>query len=175
MPSKPISIAIVGAGPSGAALARLLQVLPPKHQHSIQVTVFERETQLHDRDQGGTLDLHDETGIAALKLAGLADLPAFTSMARWDGDAMVLCDKDMQRWLSLESTKYGSWLAQGKPEDDRLQLRQLLIDSLAKGTVVWGKHISRVEHAAEGAFVLHFQDGTSQGPPTLSTRLWARV
>lgn len=165
MAAEPLRIAIVGAGPSGSVLARLLQVLLADRRDSLQVTVFERETQLHDRDQGGTLDLHDETGIAALKLAGLVDTPEFKSMARWDGDAMVLCDKRMRRWLSLGSTNDGSWLAQGKPEVDRLQLRQLLLSSLAKGTVVWGKQISRVEQAEDnGVSTLHFTDGTTQGP-----------
>jgi 2-polyprenyl-6-methoxyphenol hydroxylase-like FAD-dependent oxidoreductase len=164
MPSEPLRIAIVGAGPSGTTLARLLQV-QSETKGKLQVTVFERETQLHDRDQGGTLDLHDETGLAALKLAGLADTPAFESIARWDGDAMVLGDKHMRRWLSLGSTKDGSWLAQGKPEVDRLQLRQLLLSSLAEGTVVWGKHISRVEQDPwDRTSVLHFEDGTTQGP-----------
>lgn len=163
MSSKSLNIAIIGAGPAGATLARLLQVLLADHEDKYQVTIFERETKLHDRDQGGTLDLHDETGIAALKLAGLADTSEFKSIARWDGDAIVLCDKTMRRWLSLGSTKDGSWFAQGKPEVDRLQLRQLLLSSLQKGTIVWGRHISHVELLEDSTSVLHFADGTQQG------------
>ncbi|KAL6857745.1 hypothetical protein ACO1O0_005187 [Amphichorda felina] len=158
--TTPLRIAVIGAGPSGTTLARLLRVLVAG-SHTVQVTVFERETQLHDRDQGGTLDLHDDTGLAALKLAGLLDTPEFQSMARWDGDSVTLCDKHMRQWLSVGSTQDGGWFAQGKPEIDRLQLRQLLLDSLPEGTVVWGKHVSHVELLADGTSTLRFADGST--------------
>ncbi len=49
-------IAIVGGGPGGLTLARLL------HQQGIVATLYERDAHEADRPQGGTLDLHADTG-----------------------------------------------------------------------------------------------------------------
>ncbi|HEX7688021.1 MAG TPA: FAD-dependent monooxygenase, partial [Burkholderiaceae bacterium] len=59
-------IAIVGGGPGGLTLARLL------HVRGIAATVFEREADPDARAQGGTLDLHQDSGLLALAEAGLA-------------------------------------------------------------------------------------------------------
>lgn len=55
------NIAIVGAGPAGLTLARLLQ------QNDISVTVYEGEPDRHSRNQGGSLDLHPKYGQLALR------------------------------------------------------------------------------------------------------------
>ncbi|KAK8063059.1 hypothetical protein PG997_015156 [Apiospora hydei] len=157
---QPLNIAIIGAGPAGCTLAHLLRRNLP--EGSAKLEVFERETALHDRDQGGTLDLHDETGLAALRAAGLIDTPEFDAVARRDGDAIVLCDKQMRRWLDIASTADGGWFAQGKPEIDRLALRKLLLESLPKEMITWGKQIVKVVNSPHDATsVLHFRDGST--------------
>jgi 2-polyprenyl-6-methoxyphenol hydroxylase-like FAD-dependent oxidoreductase len=73
-------IAIIGAGPAGCTLARLLL-----HSDThVDITIYEGEDSLDARTQGGTLDLHTESGIAALKSAGLYD--EFLKYARFDGE-----------------------------------------------------------------------------------------
>lgn len=73
-------IAIIGAGPAGCTLARLLL-----HKNvDVEIVVFEGEERLDARTQGGTLDLHTETGIAAMKQCGLYD--QFEEKARFDGE-----------------------------------------------------------------------------------------
>ncbi|KAI6091044.1 FAD/NAD(P)-binding domain-containing protein [Hypoxylon rubiginosum] len=153
---KRLRIAVIGAGPAGCTLARLLHLSPAP----TSVMIFEREQHLHDRDQGGTLDLHEETGLAALRSARLADTPEFAAIARRDGDSMVLCDKHMRRWIDLKSTKDGGWFAEGKPEVDRLALRKLLLDSLPEGTVVWSKAVAKVHLSTDGTSTIAFTDGT---------------
>ncbi|KAK7906376.1 hypothetical protein PG985_016382 [Apiospora marii] len=160
MSPHPLKIAIIGAGPAGCTLAHLLLRQLP--EGSAKLEIFERETHLHDRDQGGTLDLHDETGLAALRAAGLIDTPAFNTAARRDGDAIVLCDKQMRRWLDIASTADGGWFAQGKPEMDRLALRRLLLESLPPDIITWGKQVVKVVNRSDDATsVLHFKDGST--------------
>jgi 2-polyprenyl-6-methoxyphenol hydroxylase-like FAD-dependent oxidoreductase len=60
-------IAIVGGGPGGLTLARLLQ------QSGAQISVYERDPSRRARVQGSALDLHEESGLAALEAAGLMD------------------------------------------------------------------------------------------------------
>ncbi len=58
---KDSKVAIIGAGPVGLTMARLLQ------QHHIDVTVYERDKDPQARIWGGTLDLHKDTGQKAMK------------------------------------------------------------------------------------------------------------
>lgn len=52
-------VAIIGAGPVGPTMAKLLQ------QKGIDVTVYEREKEALTRISGGTLDLHKGSGQEA--------------------------------------------------------------------------------------------------------------
>ena len=60
-----MTIAIVGAGLGGLALARVL------HVNGIDAVVYEREPSRDARGQGGMLDIH--SGQRALREAGLID------------------------------------------------------------------------------------------------------
>jgi 2-polyprenyl-6-methoxyphenol hydroxylase-like FAD-dependent oxidoreductase len=77
-------IAIVGAGPAGCTLARLLLY----KKIDVEVTIFESEKGLNARTQGGTLDLHTESGIKALKECGLYE--EFLELARFDAEGVQL-------------------------------------------------------------------------------------
>src|SRR6201992_1555662 len=58
-------VAIVGGGPGGLTLARLLQ------QSGAKVAVYERDQSHNARVQGSALDLHEDSGLAALEDAGV--------------------------------------------------------------------------------------------------------
>ena len=60
-------LAIIGGGPGGLTLARLLQL------KGVHVKVYERDLSKEARVQGAPLDLHDESGMAAILKAGLLD------------------------------------------------------------------------------------------------------
>jgi 2-polyprenyl-6-methoxyphenol hydroxylase-like FAD-dependent oxidoreductase len=60
-------VAILGAGPVGLTMAKLLQ------QTGVDVTVFERDRDPQTRIWGGTLDLHESSGQEAMKEAGLLE------------------------------------------------------------------------------------------------------
>jgi 2-polyprenyl-6-methoxyphenol hydroxylase-like FAD-dependent oxidoreductase len=75
-------LAIVGAGPAGCTLARLLL-----HKNvDVDITIFEAEEQIDARTQGDTLDLHPESGQQALKECGLYE--DFVKLARYDGEGI---------------------------------------------------------------------------------------
>jgi 2-polyprenyl-6-methoxyphenol hydroxylase-like FAD-dependent oxidoreductase len=127
-------IAVVGGGPGGLTLARLLQ------QSGAQVTVYEREQSRSARVQGSALDLHEGSGLAALEAAGLLD--AFWVNHRPDLGRLRLTDAygrilhDHPRHMSG---------AGKRPEIERGPLRDILLDSLQPGTVEWDCKLESAE------------------------------
>ncbi|TPQ16085.1 FAD-dependent oxidoreductase [Streptomyces sporangiiformans] len=138
-----MTIAIVGAGLGGLALARVL------HVNGMDSVVYERESSRGARGQGGMLDIH--SGQRALREAGLID--EFYAIARGEGQDMRLLEPDGTLLLQ-EDTPDDAPLE--RPEVDRADLRNLLLDSLPEDVVRWG-------HAFESADngLLHFADGSS--------------
>jgi 2-polyprenyl-6-methoxyphenol hydroxylase-like FAD-dependent oxidoreductase len=149
-PARDPRIAIVGAGLGGLTCARVLQ------QHGRSVTVFEREAAADARPQGGTLDLHADTGQAALGAAGLLD--RFHALARPEGDEWRVLDFATAALLAQQGPSADG----GRPEIDRGQLRGLLLDSLAEGTVRWDRAVSGVVPLPDGTCRLRFDDGTAE-------------
>jgi 2-polyprenyl-6-methoxyphenol hydroxylase-like FAD-dependent oxidoreductase len=147
-------IAIAGGGPGGLTLARLLQL------KGADVTVFERDVNARVRIQGGALDLHDESGLAALKAAGLLD--AFKANYRPGADKLRIVDKDARicydEHTELKEEAFGD--VHFRPEIDRGPLRDILLHSLKPGTVVWDRHILSLKPSGRSWKIL-FQDGNS--------------
>jgi 2-polyprenyl-6-methoxyphenol hydroxylase-like FAD-dependent oxidoreductase len=160
-------IVVVGGGPGGLTLARVLQC-----RGVDAVTVLEQEDGAGARDQGRSLDLHAGSGQDAVRAAGLYD--AWAALARPEDQA--------GRRLAPDGTVLAEEPAEGfaNPEIDRGQLRGLLLDALAPGTVRWGTRLRSVEHRPDGTHDLHV-DG-SDGPAVLTADLvvgadgaWSRV
>ncbi|MFJ4674864.1 FAD-dependent oxidoreductase [Kitasatospora sp. NPDC088783] len=143
-------IAVVGAGPGGLTCARILQ------RHGIAVTVYDHDRGPDARDQGGTLDLHEDNGQLALREAGLLD--DFFRLARAEGQEMRQLDALTGEIGFHHVPEDGERF---KPEIDRGQLRDLLLRSLAPDTVRWGRTLRSVEGPAGGPRRLHFADGTT--------------
>ncbi|MEJ8652377.1 NAD(P)/FAD-dependent oxidoreductase [Streptomyces sp. MS1.AVA.3] len=141
-------IAIVGAGPGGLVCARVLE------QHGVPVTVFEHESGPNSRSQGGTLDIHEDTGQVALRAAGLFD--QFLALSRPESQEWRLYD----RRAALIRHDQADEDDLSRPEIDRGQLRTLLLDSLAPGTVRWGRSVRAVTPLPQGTARLHHHDDT---------------
>ena len=142
-------IAIVGGGPAGLTLARLLQL------HDADVTVYERDRNRFARKQGATLDLHEASGLKALRQCGLMEAfmtnyrPGAEKMRITDGDATILLDEH-----SLTNNR------NLRPEIDRGPLQNILLDSLNEGTLVWDSRLLAMNKEGDG-WNLEFENGNT--------------
>ena len=127
-------IAIVGGGPGGLTLARLLQ------QNGAQMSVYERDQSRSARVQGSALDLHEDSGLAALEAAGLID--AFWANHRTDLDRLRLADADGAVLYDHPRRMSG---AGKRPEIERGPLRDIMLDSLHHGTLQWDCRLESAE------------------------------
>lgn len=143
-------IAIVGGGPGGLTLARLLQL------KNAEVNVYERDVNKEVRVQGATLDLHEESGLEALRRAGLMD--GFKAHYRPDAGKLKVVDKNLNIYLNEHSEENSH--SEDRPEIDRAPLRKILLESLQPNTVVWDSHFTSMEKHDEG-WLLHFKNGAS--------------
>ncbi|KAG6879154.1 hypothetical protein C0992_004750 [Termitomyces sp. T32_za158] len=141
----PLNIAIVGGGPSGLTLANLLSNSPK----TVNVTVFERDVSpTYRKTKGGTLDLHPDTGLAALDAAGLR--VAFNARARADSSSSVFSIADRHGKLVFQHSDDAE-TGNLRPEIDREDLRDLLLNGLPEGTIRWNAHVSSI--TSDGALV----------------------
>lgn len=140
-------IAIVGGGPGGLTLARLLQ------QSGARVSVYERDQSRNARVQGSALDLHEDSGLAALEAAGLID--TFWANHRPDLDRLRLTDNHGTILHDHARRMSG---AGKRPEIERGPLRDILLDSLEPGTVQWDCKLEAAE-MQDGQVLLRFGDG----------------
>lgn len=150
-----IHVAIVGGGPAGLTLARLLQ------QQGANVNVFERDHNREARVQGTTLDLHTDAGLKALESAGLLDafkanyLPHAGILRIADKHSKLHVDEHIQmRLQDIEGFGHDHF----RPEIDRGPLRNILLDSLQPNTVVWDSRVVSLEPAGDG-WKLELQNG----------------
>lgn len=161
---SPLRIAIIGAGPAGSTLARLLT------RASIPVTIFEGESSMSVREQGGTLDLHTDTGLKALREAGLYE--EYAQYARYDGEALNVVDKNLVSVIKVGGTTEAS--SRGRPEIDRARLRQILVNSLPEGKIRWNCRLRSVD---PHDLSLHFDHGVETGFDLLigADGAWSKV
>ncbi|KAE8133688.1 FAD/NAD(P)-binding domain-containing protein [Aspergillus pseudotamarii] len=151
------SIAIIGAGPGGLVFARLLEL-----GGITDYVIYERDESATPGpwQQGGTLDLHGPSGQLALKRAGLFDKFS-KDLARWEASGLHIVDS---RGATVVQMDEGS----NRPEIDRVQLRQLLLDSVPAHKIRWGHAVSAVERNADSCMasgdngsIIHFVNGSS--------------
>lgn len=157
-------VTITGAGLGGLTLARVL------HVHGIPVTVYEAESSPSARTQGGMLDIHDYNGQLALEAAGLMD--EFHAIVLEGRQTMRVLEQDGTVLLDKADDGTG-----GRPEVQRGELRQILLDSLLAGTVRWGHKVSSTRALGEGRYEATFSDGSTVVTSLLvgADGAWSRV
>ncbi|MGJ1436157.1 MULTISPECIES: FAD-dependent oxidoreductase [Sphingobacterium] len=143
-------VAIVGGGPGGLTLAKLLQL------KGVNVTVYERDSNKEVRQQGATLDLHEESGLEALRRANLMN--EFKASFRPDAGRLRVLDE--QAIIKMDEHELQDKDQEDRPEIDRAPLRDILINALHEDTIVWdSQFISMVKQ--DHGWLLHFKNGKS--------------
>jgi len=105
-------VTIIGAGPSGLLLARYLEL------HGVPAVIYERDSSPETAQQGGTLDLHADTGLRALKRTGLLELAE--AKMRPEGEAWRVLDSSGEVFFDEVPGYDGVWAGGGsRPEIDR--------------------------------------------------------
>lgn len=147
-------IAIIGGGPSGLTLARLLQL------KNANVKVYERDLNKNARVQGSPLDMHTESGMAALIKANL--LEEFRSNFMPGADKTLILNDQAEVFFSDHETNLHEDFDNEdfRPEIDRGVLRKILLESLEPETVIWDSQFISMEPQNEG-WLLHFKNGLS--------------
>ena len=107
----------------------------------LDVTLYELDASpTSSPDQGGTLDQHTATGLAALRKCGLWD--AFSKHVRYDGDEFIIADKNANEFVHAGGGgKAGSL---DRPEIDRQRLKEILLESVPDACVRWGRRLREV-------------------------------
>ncbi|MEU6674635.1 NAD(P)/FAD-dependent oxidoreductase [Streptomyces sp. NPDC046925] len=157
-------IAIVGAGLGGLTLARVL------HVNGIEAALYDLEASPAARGQGGMLDIHEESGQAALRAADLYE--QFRALIHPGGEAMRVLDKDAV--VRMEEADDGDG---GRPEVERGQLRDLLLGSLPEGAVRWGAKITGARPLGGGRHEVTLADGSAFTTDLLigADGAWSRI
>jgi 2-polyprenyl-6-methoxyphenol hydroxylase-like FAD-dependent oxidoreductase len=126
-------------------------------QVQVQVNVQVGSGSCQCWSQGGSLDLHPSTGLAAIEAMGLWD--EFQKHARYEGEELVFADKNGTELIHMkEAADIGGFEA--RPEIDREKLKTILLESVNPEWICWGKHLQRVTEDG----ILSFSDGTTEGP-----------
>ena len=140
-------VAIIGGGPVGLTMAKLLQ------QNNIDITVYERDLGPQARIWGGTLDLHKSSGQEAMKKAGLLQtyydlaLPMGINFANEHGNILSTRNPTPENQFD-------------NPEINRNALRTMLLDSLKIDTVIWDRKLTGLEEQ-NGKWILDFENKPS--------------
>ena len=163
------TVAIVGAGPGGTTLARLLL------QGGFNVRVLERDISPDARPQGGSLDLRPDSGQRAIDAAGMT--AEFARRSRNDAKAFRMIDASGQEMPGAGQETHEN----AGPEIDRGDLRNMLLESLPDGMVMWDHCVESIKQQDKGRWRLEVAGQASMmadlvvGADGIGSRVRARL
>lgn len=139
-------IAIVGGGPSGLALAGMLE------RAGMDFVLYERGSR-DEAPRGGCLDLHKGSGQRAMKEAG-----CWAEMEKYGrrGDATV-------HWVFDHlGNRFASWgEGHDAPELDRYDIKRALLTTVPDAKIQWDSHMTEANRDGKGQVILRFADGST--------------
>lgn len=142
------SVGIIGGGPGGLMLGLLLQ------QQGFEVSIYEKAGLEVNRDRGGSLDIHEESGQLPLKETGIID--RFRDLARFEGEDTRVLDKNGK--VYYEETADPE-VEGGRPEIDRGELCDIISEQLSEDTVIYGKTFESLTRLDNGQVEVSFVEG----------------
>lgn len=147
------NIAIVGGGPGGLTLARLLQA------KGVHVKVYERDVNKDARVQGAIVDLHYDSGLKVIEAAGLME--AFKANYMQGAERIRNADQDLSLIEDeVNDAKVSFGHPHFRPEIDRGTLRNVLLDSLLPDTVIWDSQFVSMQQV-NGHWEMRFRNGAT--------------
>ncbi|CAK7204811.1 hypothetical protein SEUCBS139899_007573 [Sporothrix eucalyptigena] len=139
-------IAIIGAGPAGLALGALLQ------KQDVAFAIFElrsKPTAEELATPSGMLDLHEESGLAAIAACGLTD--EFQQLKSDCSESVAVMDCDGNK---LHEDDGG---VESRPEIARHALLSLLMGKVNASSIQWEHKLLSTQENEDGTVTLHFQ------------------
>jgi 2-polyprenyl-6-methoxyphenol hydroxylase-like FAD-dependent oxidoreductase len=99
--------------------------------------------------------MHADSGQFAIQNAELSE--EFKRIARYEDQEGRVYDKHGNLLLIDDDVT-----EKNRPEVDRGQLRQMMLDSVPEGTVHWDHELSAIQHQDDGTFDLAFRSGATE-------------
>ncbi|KAG6355964.1 hypothetical protein INS49_015349 [Diaporthe citri] len=157
-PTQP-KIAIIGGGPAGLTLGALL------HQRNIPFTIYElrpRPTEEELAEPSGMLDLHEESGLAAIRACGLYE--KFLPLTGDCEESMIVADKHGN---ILHSDDGG---AADRPEISRHNIMKLFLSKIPENSIKYGtKLVSAERDPTTGEVTLRLSPSSDAGTTVSET------
>jgi len=139
------SIAIIGGGPAGLALAGLLETKGIK-----DYVVYERSA-VDTPPRGSSLDLHPGSSQRVIKEIGAFDL--LKKYGRWGGSTLhILVKKNLER-----AFEFGE--GRDAPEVDRYNIKRILLSAIPPEKIHWKMDVVGSKRDADGKIVIQLGDG----------------
>ncbi|KAH8742835.1 salicylate hydroxylase [Diaporthe sp. PMI_573] len=143
-------IAIIGGGPAGLTLGALL------HRHSVPFTIYElrpRPTEKELAEPSGMLDLHEESGLAAIRACGLYE--QFLPLTGECEESMIVADKHGNILHSDQGE------AADRPEISRHNIIKLFLSKIPEDSIKYNaKLLSADRNSTTGEVTLRLSSAT---------------
>lgn len=137
-------IAIIGAGPAGLTLGLLL------HLEGIPFTIYDlrsKPTEEEFAQSSGSLDLHEDTGLAAVRACNLYD--EFVTLTGECSEADVVANKEGTILHADEGNG-------NRPEISRHALTKMLLSRIPEECIRWENKLLTVTPGEDGGYQLDF-------------------
>ncbi|KAK7704381.1 hypothetical protein SLS64_008568 [Diaporthe eres] len=157
-PAQP-RIAIIGGGPAGLTLGALL------HQRNVPFTIYElrpRPTEEELAEPSGMLDLHEESGLAAIRACGLYE--QFLPLTGDCEESLIVADKHGN---ILHSDDGGG---AERPEISRHNIIKLFLSKIPENSIKYGtKLLSAERNPTTGEVTLRLSPSSDAGTTVSET------
>ncbi|PTU81923.1 FAD-dependent oxidoreductase [Staphylococcus pasteuri] len=131
----------------------MLGLLLQQQGHTI--SIFEKADSNVNRDRGGSLDIHDDSGQLALKEANIYE--QFKQLARYEGEDTKVVAKDGTVLFEEDAEGEGS-----RPEIDRGELCDIIMNQLEPSSIQYGYTFNTLTQLENDQVEVSFKVGNKE-------------